>query len=107
MAAEKSNTLDKCYQDAARMAAEGGHGARALPTLSSCASARDLRRRGGVALTLHDDLVERAEIGLGGGHQRVGIGGARGHGAAFMAEAHRDFGLRVGAFGHRVDLIEL
>ena len=32
------------------------------------------RRRGDVALALHDDLVERAQIGLGRGDQRIRIG---------------------------------
>ena len=45
------------------------------PALGMTQSARRRRRRH-VALALHDDLVERAEIGLGGRHQRIRIGGA-------------------------------
>jgi hypothetical protein len=49
-------------------------------------------------LVFHDDLVERAEIGLCGSHRRIRIGPLRRHRAAFMGEPHRHFGLRVGAF---------
>ena len=89
-------------------ARDGGHASLCPPLLQVAAaqaapSARRLRRQ--VALVLHDDLVERAEIGFGGSHQRIRIGPLRRHRAAFMGEPHRDFGLRVGAFGDGVDLV--
>src|SRR6185436_16447381 len=89
-------------------ARDGGHASLCPPyglTLRTTRSARRLRRP--VALVLHDDLVERAEIGFGGRHQRIRIGALRRHRAAFMGEPHRNFGLRVGAFGHGMDLIQL
>src|SRR3954452_20049747 len=45
---------------------------RERPGMTASRSARRCRRH--VALPLHDDLVERAEIGLGRGYQRIGIG---------------------------------
>src|ERR1700694_2810472 len=65
------------------------------------------RRRRHVALALHDDLVERSEIGLGGSHQRVRIGTARGHRTTFMSQSHRHFGLSIGSFRDHADLIQL
>ena len=59
------------------------------------------------ALPPHHQLVERGEIGLGRGDQRVGIGALGGHRAAVLRQPHRDFRLRVGAFGHGVHLIKL
>src|SRR6266436_9353908 len=66
-------------------------------------------RRGcrNIALALHDDLVERPEIGLGRGHQRVRIGSFRRHRAALMGEPNRNFGLRIGTLGDGMDLIQL
>ena len=51
-------------------------------------------------------LVQRCEIGLCRGDQGVGIGTLRGHGAAVLRQAHRDFGLRVGAGRHGMHLVE-
>src|ERR1700738_2474664 len=65
------------------------------------------RRRRHVALALHDDLVERSEIGLGGSHQRVRIGTARGPRTTFISPSNRHFGLSIGALGGGMDLIQL
>ena len=58
------------------------------------------------AAALDDDLVQGAQIRLGRSDQRVRIGGTRGHRAALVRQSDRDLGLRVGALGHRVHLIE-
>src|SRR6478735_663709 len=42
-----------------------------------------------VALVLHDDLVEGAEIGPGRSHQCIRIGCLGGHRTALMGEPHR------------------
>ncbi len=60
------------------------------------------------AAALGHQLVERADVGLGGGHHRVGVGGTRGHQLALglVLQPHRHLGLGVRAFGHGVHLVE-
>ena len=55
---------------------------------------------------LAGEFVERAEIGLGRRHQGIGIGALGGEGAALLRQPHRHFGLRIGALGHRMHLVE-
>src|SRR5262249_8524656 len=59
------------------------------------------------ALALDHELVESAEIGVGGGHERIRIGPLRGHGLPVLRQPNRNFGLRVGAFGYRMHLVKL
>src|SRR3981081_484939 len=49
------------------------------------------------ALAPDDQLVERAQIGLGGGDEGVGIRALRTDRAALLGEPDRDLGLGVGA----------
>src|ERR1700730_796142 len=58
------------------------------------------------ALPPDHELVEGAQIGLGGGHERIRIGPFRSHRLAVFGQANRHFGLRVGAFGYRMHLVE-
>ena len=55
---------------------------------------------------LDQQLVERVDIGARRGHKRVGIGALADHRLAVLRETDRDLGLGVGAFGHRMDLID-
>src|SRR5205823_12813269 len=67
---------------------------------------REHRFRLALAAARHE-LIERAEISLGGGNQRIRIGTLGGHRAPALGKTHRHLRLRVGALCHRVHLIEL
>src|ERR1043165_2620127 len=51
-------------------------------------------------------LVERADVGLGGGHHDVGVRADPVDDASALRQAHRDLALRLGALRHRVDRVE-
>src|SRR6476646_861779 len=63
-----------------------------------------LNRRGLVALA--GQLVERAEVGLGGRYQGVRIGPFGGERTSAFRKPNRYFRLRIGAAGYRVHLIK-
>src|SRR5215813_10165099 len=51
-------------------------------------------------------LVERADVGLGGGHHDIGVRADAVDDAPALRQAHRDLALRLGAGGHRVHRVE-
>src|SRR5689334_15925477 len=61
---------------------------------------------GGRLLFARREVVQRVDVGLGRGGQRVGVGRLAGGDAPVLLEPDRDLRLGVGAFGHRVHLEE-
>ena len=55
----------------------------------------------------HQQPVDRVDIGLGAGQDRISIGRLTRRNAPRLFQPYTDGGLRIGAFGYGIDLIQL
>ena len=64
------------------------------------------RRTAGSRAELHGELVQRVDVGLGRGHDDVGVGAHAVDDAPALGQPHRHLALRVGAAGDVVHRVE-